>query len=339
MEDNKEILTEEAEKAAEEATALSDEDTENTESKENTENTDNPEAEENTDETIEEIFAESDETEAQKKSKLIQRTIIISALVVAVALIGAIACRLLLSNGIVKTNIFGAKKTTCWHYTQPMTGSPDATADEAQELNYYFIFEPDGKLNIEVGSIELTSDYSIQYLTKEDVQTIENGEGKIGTPVLNISNANTLSGKYFFEVTGNAFTENKLKLTNILSDQMKLDFDDKEYTPVKIQREGEFTADEKLEGNWTFADEAGTRTYSFNSDGTYTMTDKANNAIQKTKGLYSCKDGKVSLTSNYGTDVTSTLRYEFKDDKLVIYEQFYTMYGAVEQPIEYSKEA
>ena len=249
-----------------------------------------------------------------KKKRTVQFTILVSAAIVAVVLLAAAVCRLFFFQGVVNTGFFGNQVKTTWHYKPDVTA--DATADEVTTPDFYFIYEPDGKLKVELGSFEYQRTYTIQYLDAKDVEGMENAESKVGKPVLNIENSGIIDGKFFFERTGNAFSESHLILTSVTNDQVKLDFDSQEYVPAAFEREGEFHKDDALLGKWNYKNEVGEQTFTFNTDGTYSLFTKANNQIQSQHGIYDCQDGKMTLYFQYLNDQAQEFKYTIKDNKL-----------------------
>ena len=303
------------------------------------------EAAEATEEAVEEAAETVDETvgeaaEPAKKSKLLQRTIIISAAIVICAVLVAIVCRLFFFNGIVNTNLLGGAKETCWHYSTPVSTGYTATTDEAQTADYYFIFEPDGTLKIEIGSFEYDGVYTTQYLTDETAPD----KDSVGKPVVSIENTNSIDGMYFYEVSGNVFTGKTMKLTSTMSDKVVFNFDDKAYTSPKIEREGEFSKDEKVVGSWTNKNEYASQTLKFNADGSYSISTKTSTSKQVENGLYNCKDGSITLSSYYIATQSQSFKYTVTDDQLTIIQQMMSLGDdgktpvTVEQPIVYTKD-
>ena len=318
LEENKEIFTadNEAEAAAEAEAAVE------TAVETETEAPELPTEKETVDDTV-------TEEPAPKKSRKVQTTIIISAIIVLLVLVGAVAIRLFATQGVVDTGIFGNKKTTVWHFK-----------DEALVPDYYFIFEPDNTLKVEMGSFEYKGSYAIQNMEESDLLGVSNENAKVGTQMLTIENTSLLDGKFLFERTGNAFTENKLNLTGLSTQEMKLELDAKAYTPVSIERKGEFTKDDALVGNWVYKNENGSQTFSFKDDGTYAIITKANGGYQSQSGIYNCKDGTVTINFKAPSDQEANIKYTIKDKTLSLSIVADVMGQQVEQPIgDFTKEA
>ncbi|MER2148086.1 MAG: hypothetical protein ABS987_02925, partial [Ruminococcus sp.] len=176
MEENKEIFTadNEAEAAAEAEAAVE------TAVETETEAPELPTEKETVDDTV-------TEEPAPKKSRKVQTTIIISAIIVLLVLVGAVAIRLFATQGVVDTGIFGNKKTTVWHF-KPDVSQSEATVDEALVPDYYFIFEPDNTLKVEMGSFEYKGSYAIQNMEESDLLGLSNENAKVGTQMLTIEN-------------------------------------------------------------------------------------------------------------------------------------------------------
>lgn len=274
---------------------------------------------------------ENDFPEPPKKKRTLQFTIIISLAIVLAAVVAVIVCRLFFSNGVVNTNILGSQTATTWHYRPEV--SADATVDEAQIPDYYFIFEPDGKLKIEMGSFEYLGTYTIQNLEKQDVAGIEDGESKIGQPMLSIENTGIVDGKFLFDREGNAFTGSNLTLTSLNSDLVSLKLDSKDYTPVKQERSGEFHKDDELIGSWSFKNEVASQNFVFNDDGTYELKTNSGGAIQNQKGIYDCKDGKLTITVMAPDEQSQSFKYSIKDDKLSLIQLIEYLGQQYENPL------
>ena len=346
MDENKEILTPENE--AEEVSAEV-----NTESAEET-----AAAPENTKEAPEETEAAPEETEAAledaedasetnegieefapKSNKTLQRTIAISAGIVICAVLVAIVCRLFLFHGVVDTDLFGNSKETCWHYTaQLKTQQTAATSDEPMTAEYYFMFEPDGTLKIEIGTFDFYGNYAIRHLTDEDVANMALEKENIGKTVLDIENSNSIDGVYYYDVSGNVFTGKTMTITSVSNEEFSIDFDNKAYEPAKVEREGEFKKDEAIVGSWTNKNEIASQTLKFSEDGSYSIDTNSTDSHQTERGLYSCEDGKLKLTSFYTTTQSNEFKYSFEKEKLIITQVIALGDQTIEQPIEYTKD-
>lgn len=275
---------------------------------------------------------------APKKSKKIQTTIIISGIIVLLVVLGAVAVRLFATQGVVDTGFFGNKKTTVWHF-KPDVSQAEATVDEALVPDYYFVFEPDNTLKVEMGSFEYKGSYTIQNMEESDLVGVTNENAKVGTQMLTIQNTSLLDGKFLFERTGNAFSENKLKLTDLSNAKTQLEMDAKTYTPVSIERTDEFTKDDALLGNWVYKNENGSQTFSFKDDGTYAIITKSNGGYQSQGGIYNCKDGSVTIKFKAPSDQEATIKYTIKDKTLSLSIVADVMGQQVEQPIgDFTKE-
>ena len=283
------------------------------------------------------------EEAAPKKSRKIQTTIIISAVIVLLVVLGAVAVRLFATPGLLDTGFFGNSKTTVWHF-RPDVSQAEATVDEALVPDYYFIFESDNTLKVEMGSFEYKGSYAIQNMEESDLVGVTNENAKVGTQMLTIENTSLIDGKYLFERTGNAFTENKLNLTGLNltgtnTQEMKLELDAKAYTPVSIERTDEFTKDDALLGDWVYKNENGSQTFSFKDDGTYSIITKSNGSYQSQSGIYNCKDGSVTIKFKAPSDQEANLKYTINDKTLSLSVVADVMGQKIEQPIgEFTKE-
>ncbi len=342
MEDNKDFLTEETEGTADNNTTYAD--TEEPLEKTSSSYADSFSEDDSFSEFESEAGAaeesefnaeyapETDNAQPPKKKRTLQFTIIISAVIVLIVLGAAIACRLFFANGVVDTNLLGGKKTTTWHYKTDAS-QLESTVDEAQIPDYYFVFEPDGKLKVMMGSFEYLGTYTIQNVEKQDIEGIEGGESKVGQPMLNIENSGIVDGKFLFDRSGNPFSGSTLKLTSLSSDLITLELDSKEYTSVKLERSGEFHKDDKLLGSWSFKNEVASQTFVFNEDGTYDLKTDQSGAIYNQHGLYDCNDGILTITVMAPNEQSQSLKYSVTDDKLSLTQIIEYMGQTYEQPL------
>lgn len=254
-----------------------------------------------------------------QKGFVLQRTILISAAIVVVALLAVLIVRLFVpGNSVTNTNILGGKASTCWHYV-PMNA---ATEDEADYVDVFFIFEPDDRVRVKCDMLESIGTYSVQHVEQDDKENA-------GKPYLMIENTGVLDGSFFYETAGNAFSEKTMTLTSLFNpDAPKLQFDQKKtYKAPEIEREGDFSGDEDLNGSWKISNEAGSTVYQFNSDGTYTMEARTagNNgnpgSINKISGIYNCEDGVLTTSTIYLSRIDNSLKYKVDGDELHFYVQ------------------
>ena len=324
MDENKEFLTEEA--APE---ALSDADTKDYDLDAFDEDFSQPEEALQEEEPQNSVAEPADVSAAPKKKRTVQFTILLSAAIVLVVLLAAVVCRLFFFQGVVNTGLFGTKTTT-WHYqAKPVAG---ASADEATSPDFYFIYEPDGRLKVELGSFEYQGAYTIRKLEQKDVADLENGDSLVGKPVLNIENSGIIDGKFLFERTGNAFTDSTLLLTSVENDTVKLNFDAREYVPAQFEREGEFHKDDAIVGEWTYKNEVGEQTFVFEDNGSYSLKTMANNVIQSQHGIYDCQNGQLTIYYQYLNDQAQTFKYTIADNKLTLTMVMEFMGQTYEQP-------
>lgn len=250
-----------------------------------------------------------------KKSPVLQRTIIISLAIVAAAVLVTVVCRLFFFNNALNTDFFGNSKATVWHYSE----ANESTADEATDFDYNLTFD-NGRLTVDVGTMQIVGSYSIKHITEEDASTIKDGDSKIGTSMMVIENTIRFDGKYTYSVSGNPFSGKTMTLTNVNNENSVFELDSNASDMPEVERSGEFQKDEKLTGKWEYKDELGTITYEFTDDGKFTRTDKLVDTIQTLNGIYTCKDGVFTSIINFGGPSEIPRKYEFKDDSLIIYE-------------------
>ena len=189
-------------------------------------------------------------------------------------------------------------------------------------MDVFFIFDPDGRVRVKCDRLESIGTYSIQHVEPDDKENA-------GKPYLMLENTGVLDGSFFYETTGNAFTERTMTLTSMTNTSAPaLKFDQKKtYKAPEIEREGEFTGDDALNGSWKISNEAGSTVYDFSSDGTYTMEARTagNNgvpgSINKISGIYNCKDGVLSTSTIYMSRIDNSLKYKVDGDELHFYVQ------------------
>ena len=282
---------------------------------------------------------EVNEVPAPESKGTLQRTILISAGIVICAVLAAIVCRLFLFHGVVDTDLFGNSKETTWHYTAELQSQmTSATSDEPLVANYYFMFEPDGTLKIEIGTFDYYGNYSIRYLTDEEISSMAVSDENAKRSVLDIQNTNSIDGIYFYDVSGNAFSEKTMTITSVSNENVKYDYDNKAYEPAGAKREGEFKKDDAIVGSWTNKNEVASQTLTFNKDGSYSIETKTAESRQSERGLYSCENGKVKLISYYISPQSQEFKYKVEKDKLVITQEIVLGDQTIEQPIEYNKD-
>ncbi len=281
--------------------------------------------------------------QTQKKGGLVQRTILISAVIVGVVLAAAIICRLFAENGVVKTDILGNKATTCWHYTAEY---PTSTPDETFNVDYYLFFEPNGKLRVKMDTIEYIGAYSFRRVDPKD------DSKNAGKPYLEISQTGItlisnfpFDGKYFYSETGGVFNR-KLKLSYYYDKSISYEFDQKSYSPVKTKREGEFKGDDSLYGTWKQINEQSEQTFVFKSNGDFEFKNKSTDyftnqiSIVKQSGIFNCENGQLSLYSGTINTQPTVYKYSVDGDTLSFFYQTINRntLAIEEQKIEYKKQ-
>lgn len=297
----------------------------------------------------EQLPEEAAQTAAQaapKKKRAFYFPILLSLVIVLVFLAVGIACRLFFFQGVVNTDPFGNKKATTWHFRPSAEEAAAASVDEAQVPDYYFIFEPDGTIKVESGSIEFQGNYTLRNADEDDLKEIQTanaeagntdsgtGNAEVGKPILVVEGTNQIDGKFLYDRKGNAFTDNNLTLSVLGNDAIQLTFDDKDYSAPKFEREGEFTKDEELLGSWSYNDEMLWQTFTFNDDGTYELKTKQNNSVERQYGIYNCKDGMLTLSYCYPDQREQPLKYTIKNDKLSLIQVIEYLGQTMEQPLK-----
>lgn len=259
---------------------------------------------------------------APKKKGMLNRTIIISAAIVGVVLVAALVCRLFLSGGIQGASFTQGKSATTWRYTiAAPTGG--ATSDEAASVDYYFRFEPNEKLKIRLGSFVYNGTYKIQHVSQKDAEETEELKDKVGKSIVNIENTGgMIDGKFFMETTGNAFQTQTLTLTNIYSDEVKLELERAEFVPVEIKRDGEFSKDKKAVGSWEYKNEMLSNTITLTDDGQFVVkNNQSSGLVFSYSGIYNCKDGNITMSYFESSRIDADFKYTVDGDTLNLYQQ------------------
>lgn len=228
----------------------------------------------------------------QGKTKLkINTPIIIGGIILILALVTFLAYTIFFDTSIVGT----------WSYSVDTAGTatPDeATADEADEVKIFLIFEADGAAKMCIGTQEARGDYT--------VSLSDNNESIVS---LNITQT-VFTGDFGYKVTGNKITGRTLTLYYEGEEIMKFNSDS--FKTPKLDVPEDFKTNDKMIGTWQ--DEMYGIKYTFNKDGTLIMNqsdtiiisgvytlDEENGAIKFTI----VGDGQEELLLSYGYDEES----------------------------------
>ncbi len=233
-----------------------------------------------------------------KKKKLLEKSIIISIIIVGVAVFVLLAGLVLKSAGIIYDNtVVGA-----WNIV---------IEDTEEETNYkeYFVFEKDG-------TFKLVAD-SITYLgTWESTQT-QNEDGATVSEVT-FTYGGYYSSTFNYEVSGKPFQDRTLTLYD---DSYQYNLVEVKSTASDNLKDVEVKVDNKLTGVWNNTENQ--ITFMFDEDGNCSMNQYDAYLYE---GVYAVGDeGTFAFNfSAYGELNTSDFTYSFDGDKLIIEELEFT---------------
>lgn len=315
MDENKEVLTTQAEEAAQEAAAETGEAVEAAEDA-----AEEKAAElEVVEEDDAEASSENEDAAPAKKPFPLQKTVIIALVIVALTAIIALVITVFFNKGV----------TGEWRFdpTENAAATADeATKDESQpELAYYFKFNNDGTVSLSLGS---TTNYGTYTLSK-------NEDGK---QIMSLSLTN-LSGDFYYETSGNLLTGRSLKLTYTADETSVLNLHSGKQVKPEIKREGEFKPKKELTGNWVYSDQMYGYTISFDirEDGTLLYTEDSSYtnpytmaevySVYTIDGIYEYDDSTITFKYYDITDREVVIVYELKDGGLMINGNVFTRDG------------
>ncbi len=270
----------------------------------------------------------ADEAEAvqpvSKKKPILQTTIIISIVIVAIAVLTTLAVRLFFNNDITGT----------WHLVRQVQVMDDAaTSDEAVktlDVDYYFDFKNDGSVSSTIGTVSSTGTYS----TSKD----ENGNSVVSINNYDVLTQYFLEGDYTVELSGNVFTGKKMTFTSVSSPELSYEFESSSYKAPKIEREEEFTLNDDLVGKWSYSTGEFNLVYQFNKDGTAKYIEQAMSINPYTysyvnidismSGIYTVNDGSVTISYYLLEQSNKDITFRLDGDTLYINDYPFTKDGA-----------
>lgn len=232
------------------------------------------------------------EIEAPKKKPMLQKTIVISLIIVCLAAVAAVVIGLFFNNDVTGT----------WHLVRQVEVSSEAaTSDEAgNKLNvdYYFTFNKDGSVTSTIGTVTGKGTYT---MSKD-----ENGNNVINMNMYDTLTQYFLNGDYTVEYSGNIFTGKKMKFTMADNAERNYEFESASYKAPELKREGEFEKNDELVGKWVYSTGEFNLIYEFKEDGTAAYTEQAMtinpytytpiNVDIEMRGIYSVKDSTVTIS-------------------------------------------
>ena len=232
------------------------------------------------------------EGKAPKKKPVLQKTIVISLVIVCLAAVAAVVVGLFLNNDVTGT----------WHLVrQVQVISDNATSDEATEnldVDYYFTFNNDGTVTATIGTVTGKGTYT--------TSKSEDGKSVVNMNLYDTLTQNFLNGDYNVEFSGNIFTGKKMKFTSPDNGEKTYEFESASYKAPEIKREGDFEKKDELVGKWIYSTGEFKLIYEFNADGTAKYTEQAMTINQFTytpisvdiemSGIYSINDDTVTIS-------------------------------------------
>lgn len=263
--------------------------------------------------------------EAQKTKKpLIQKTIIISFVIVIIAAIAAMAIKLFVNNDINGT----------WHLVREVqVMSENATSDEAKSslnVDYYFTFKNDGTVTSTIGTVSGSGTYKMS----------KNDEGK-NVVTVNIYDTLTqyfLDGEYTVELSGNVFTGKKMRFSKPGAEDQTYEFESASYKAPEIERKEDFEKNDDVTGKWVYSTGEFKLAYEFKEDGTARYTEQAMSINPYTytpiniditmDGIYTVKDETLTITYFFLEQSDRDITVRRDGDVLYINDYPFTKEGA-----------
>ena len=205
-------------------------------------------------------------------------------------------------QGLADTDIVGA-----WQLA-------DKSSDE------YVLFTPDCKLRMVKGTIVFETDIKF---------------GEDGTGIKSAyTEGNYLYGQWTYTVKDGVLTVSYPSYEEGSDTPVFVDlvFNSVDYTPITLQADEDFVADESIVGKWTNAKYADA--YEFTSDGYVIYTQEYNDGARiydiEIKMTYNFKDGNLIVNmheDNSGNATTQTVEYTLEGTKLLFGESDYYLNG------------
>lgn len=297
MDENKDLLSAEAENTNDGANSALEADT----GKAGEESTFASELAELGDEDFAQEYAES--TKAKKKFPL-QASIIIAGVLVACVILTFLVFKCFFDTSIVgawtmkvdEATADQASETT----TEPSSGEED---EEKEDYLSYYVFDSDGSCNFCIGSITYKGTYKIE--------TDDKGNRTVNMSILGVN----LSATFNYKVSGNIFTGRTLELTYGDSDDIKpYILESAKVVTPEIKPDKDFKGDDKIVGEWNYYN-GYDNMYTFNSDGTVNVNQGDVIIID---GTYTVKDNKIIVKFYAEDERTTELMYSVDGDMLTI---------------------
>lgn len=290
-------------------------------------------------ETIETVDESADDTLAQtegetevsanqeiapKKKPMLQKTIVISLIIVCLAAVAALVFGLFFNNDVTGT----------WHLVRQVeVGSEAATSDEADNtlnIDYYFTFNNDGSVTSTIGTVASTGTYT---MSKN-----EDGKSVINIDIYDTLTQYFLNGDYTVEYSGNIFTGKKMKFTMSDNEERSYEFESASYKAPELKREGEFEKKDEIVGKWIYNTGEFNLIYEFNADGTAKYTEQAMtinpytyspiNVDIEMNGIYDINDDTLTISYFFLEQSSKDITVKADGDVLYINNYPFTREGA-----------
>ena len=268
----------------------------------------------------------------KQKKRLIQTPVLIAFILVCAVAVGFFVFKLFLNNDVAGTWVYKYPQPTA----EEMMGL-ESTIDEADRdyVDYYFDFQSTPADLGENSSAEgaRIAKVTIGTLTYEGYYLTSTGDDG---STLSVTVPNVMTGSFTYELSGNIFTGREMKLISPYADESgdgEFIFKSASLNIPKIEREGEFKPDEKLYGKWIYDDGTNILSYDFREDGTAQYAEKISSAsmygepmVSKINldAIYTCEDGTFTLYYYYtdlyvsGSANEMAATYSLDGDKLTI---------------------
>lgn len=231
-----------------------------------------------------------------KKKRVLQGSIIISLVIVALTAVALLVFMLFFNNTI----------TGGWHYLRHIQVSENPSDDDF-DADYYFEFNSDGTVSYTIGTVTSRGTYSIT--NDEDGNTVFTCD-----LVDSASYSPMFYGKYTYEITGNAFSGRTLTLKSTEYDQLQFEMTSGGYTAPELKHEQEFKPNDALIGTWVYEQDGYVLTYESNADGTACYSEKVS-TVNPYTGMMQNIDVSINGIYDLSKDKITLLYYFAKTDK------------------------
>ncbi len=247
-------------------------------------------------------FQRTDEkiTGKPKKKKMINTTIIISAVIVFI-----FAITLFIVKGFFDTSIIGD-----WYFEDTIQYTASSSDDEVTtiKLNRGFEFTNDGIVKLREGTFTTIGSYSIQQS--------ESGSNTI-TLYVPMADGYPIQGTFAYDVSGNIFTGRTFVISSASDSEesSQLELKSGKIEMPTLERTEEFQPNEDLVGKWTYSDGYHTLTFEFKEDGSASSNQDDTYLYDY---LYSCSTDTITRIYYTSEQIEDELTYSISGDTLTL---------------------